>query len=292
MKLQYAVPANVWTEALPIGNGRLGGMIFGGVQQERIQFNEDTLSSGSPVDGNNPNAKEVLPQIRELINNRNYKEADKLSKQMMGPYTQSYLPFGELHMTMEHGNIFNSYSRELDLEEGIAAVRYNVGNIQYTREYLTSFPDQIMAVRLTVNEPGALNLHVRLASPLRYDSAYEQDVFIIKGFAPEHLSPSYYNTSNPVQYGDGKQTRAMRFDARVTASHESGSMRVTHNGIQINGATTVTLYLSAATSFNGFDQMPNHNGRDEAALAMLTLSQARGKGYDVIRAAHTEDYKP
>ena len=292
MKLQYAVPANVWTEALPIGNGRLGGMIFGGVQQERIQFNEDTLWSGSPVDGNNPNAKEVLLQIRELINNKNYKEADKLSKQMMGPYTQSYLPFGELQMTMEHGNIFKSYSRELDLEEGIAAVRYNVGNIQYTREYITSFPDQIMAVRLTANEPGALNLHVRLVSPLRYDSTYEQDVFIIKGFAPDHVSPSYYNTSNPVQYGDGEQTRAMRFDARVTATHEDGSMKVTHSGIQINGATTVTLYLSAATSFNGFDQMPNHNGRDEAALARLALSQALGKGYDVIRAAHAEDYKP
>ncbi len=100
---------------------------------------------------------------------------------------------------MEHGNIFHSYSRELNLEEGIAAVRYNVGSIQYTREYLTSFPDQIMAVRLTASEPGALSMHVGLVSPLRYDMAYEQDVFIIKGFAPEHVSPSYFNTSNPVQ---------------------------------------------------------------------------------------------
>ncbi len=292
MKLQYTVPANVWTEALPIGNGRLGGMIFGGVHQERIQFNEDTLWSGPPVDGNNPNAKEVLPQIRELINDKNYKEADKLSKQMMGPYTQSYLPFGELHLTMEHGNIFHSYSRELNLEEGIAAVRYNVGSIQYTREYLTSFPDQIMAVRLTASEPGALSMHVGLVSPLRYDTAYEQDVFIIKGFAPEHVSPSYCNTSNPVQYGDGELTRAMRFDARVTASQDGGSMKTTHSGIQITGATTVTLYLSAATSFNGFDQLPNQSGRDEAALAMQALSQAVVKGYDLIRAAHAEDYKP
>lgn len=292
MKLQYTVPANVWTDALPIGNGRLGGMIFGGVHQERIQFNEDTLWSGPPVDGNNPNANEVLPRIRELINDKNYREADKLSKQMMGPYTQSYLPFGELHLTMEHGNIFHSYSRELNLEEGIAAVRYNVGSIQYTREYLTSFPDQIMAVRLTASEPGALSLQVGLVSPLRYDTAYEQDVIIIKGFAPEHVSPSYYNTSNPVQYGDGELTSAMRFDARVTASHEDGSMKTTHSGIQITGATTVTLYLSAATSFNGFGQLPNQNGRDESALAMLPLSQAVVKGYDLIRAAHAEDYKP
>ncbi|MGM0879920.1 MAG: glycoside hydrolase family 95 protein [Bacillota bacterium] len=292
MKLQYTVPANVWTEALPIGNGRLGGMIFGGVHQERIQFNEDTFWSGPPVDGNNPKAKEVLPRIRELINDKNYKEADKLSKQMMGPYTQSYLPFGELHLTMEHGNSFHSYSRELNLEEGIAAVRYNVGSIQYTREYLTSFPDQIMAVRITASEPGALSLHVGLVSPLRYDTAYEQDVFIIKGFAPEHVSPSYCNTSNPVQYGDGEQTRAMRFDARVTASQDGGSMKTTHSGIQITGASTVTLYLSAATSFNGFDQMPNQSGRGEAVLAMQALSQAVVKGYDLIRAAHAEDYKP
>ncbi|WP_337099948.1 glycoside hydrolase family 95 protein [Paenibacillus sp. YIM B09110] len=292
MKLQYAVPANVWTEALPIGNGRLGGMVFGGVHQERIQFNEDTLWSGSPVDGNNPDAKEALPRIRELINDKNYKEADKLSKQMMGPYTQSYLPFGELLMTMEHGNVFHSYSRELDLEEGIASVRYTVGSIQYIREYITSYPDQIMAVRLTASEPGALSLKVRLDSSLRYDTAYEQDVFIIKGFAPEHVSPSYMNASNPVKYGDGELTRAMRFDARLTASHEGGSLNITHSGIQINEATSVTLYLSAATSFNGFDQLPNQNGRDEASLTFLALSQAVTKGYDAIRLAHAADYKP
>jgi alpha-L-fucosidase 2 len=292
MKLQYAVPANVWTEALPIGNGSLGGMIFGGVHQERIQFNEDTLWSGSPVDGNNPNAKAVLSRVRELINDKNYKEADKLSKQMMGPYTQSYLPFGELHITMEHGNIFHSYSRELDLAEGIASVKYTVGSIEYTREYLTSYPDRIMALRLTASEPGALSLKVRLDSPLRYDTAYEQNVFIINGVAPEHVSPSYYNTSNPVQYADGELAKAMRFDARITALHDGGALKATHSGLQISGATTVTLYLSAATSFNGFDQWPNQNGRDEASLAALALSQAAVKGYDAIRSVHIADYKP
>ncbi|KAF9108975.1 hypothetical protein BGX30_008589, partial [Mortierella sp. GBA39] len=101
MKLQYDKPATVWTEALPIGNGRIGAMVFGGVAEERIQLNEDTLWSGYPRDTNNPEALEVLPRVRELIRSGQYEEADRAAKGMMGAYSQSYLPLGDLHIELE-----------------------------------------------------------------------------------------------------------------------------------------------------------------------------------------------
>ena len=118
--LYYKRPAKVWTEALPIGNGRLGAMIFGGVELESLQLNEDTLWSGPPGQWDNPGALEVLPRVRELIFQGKYLEADALSKEMMGPFTQSYLPMGDLWITFRHGDLAYSYERSLDLSQGIA----------------------------------------------------------------------------------------------------------------------------------------------------------------------------
>src|ERR1700693_4955117 len=115
MKLQYNTPAKEWTEALPLGNGRLGAMVFGGVENELLQLNEDTLWSGPPKEWNNPRALEVLPEVRSLLEKGEFADAGQLAKEMMGPYGQSYLPLGDLHLIFEHGSIVNSYSRELHL---------------------------------------------------------------------------------------------------------------------------------------------------------------------------------
>ena len=149
MKIQFQSPAVYWTEALPVGNGRLGAMIFGGVEKESIALNEDTLWSGYPKDWNNPGAKEdVAEGKRNLLPKNNYEKADRLCKEMMGPYTQSYLPFGDLRFVMHHGDVNHQYSRKLDLITGIVTVTYNVGGIQYTRETFASYPDQAIVVLL------------------------------------------------------------------------------------------------------------------------------------------------
>src|SRR5690606_1672870 len=140
--IQFDKPAVYWTEALPVGNGNQGAMVFGGVECERIQLNEDTLWSGAPRHWNNPKAKETLAAIRESIRCEDYATADKLGKQMMGPYTQSYLPLADLLLTLEHGDKYRNYSRSLDLATGIAAVSYTVGGIGYKREVFASYPDQ------------------------------------------------------------------------------------------------------------------------------------------------------
>ncbi|MDQ0116754.1 glycoside hydrolase family 95 protein, partial [Paenibacillus harenae] len=242
MHIQFHSPAVYWVEALPVGNGRLGAMVFGGIEKERIALNEDTLWSGYPGDWNNPGAKAALPKVRELIAQEKYEEADRLCKEMMGPYTQSYLPFGDLHIVMDHGQLSRrGYNRKLDLSTGIATVAYNVGGVPFTREIFATHPDQAIVVRLTAGKEGFLSFRAKLDSPLRYTSKADGDHFTISGAAPEHVEPNYRDAEDPVRYGDSNTSKGMIFHGRLAAMHEGGTMRVDADGLHVIGATVATL---------------------------------------------------
>ncbi len=205
MKLQYNQPAGRWTEALPVGNGRLGAMIFGGVETERLQLNEDTLWSGKPDNRENAAAKETLPRVRRLLADGKYVEADRLCKQMLGPYTQSYLPLGDLLLKFDHGGVAPAYRRSLGLDEGVARVAYRIGGVNYTRELFVSYPDQVIALRLEADRAGMLNLHARLESPLRCRTEGEGRQFVLRGTAPSRVEPSYCDADQPIVYDDADQ---------------------------------------------------------------------------------------
>jgi alpha-L-fucosidase 2 len=291
MKLQYFSAAEKWTEALPIGNGRLGAMIFGGVMNEYLQFNEDTLWSGSPKEGNNPRAKEVLPEVRRLLMDGKFIEADKLSKEMLGPYTQSYMPLGNLHLKFDHGDLYQSYQRSLSLQEGISRVEYRIGNVTYSREMFASHPDQVIVLRLQASKTGMLNLHIRLDSQLHYRTDTFENDLLLKGTAPEHVDPNYYATDNPVVYGDPITAEAIRFEARLGAVLDDGKLQVDHDGMHILGATGVTLYFVAETSFNGYDKSPGRQGKDPEPLVARALELVKAQSYDSLRRKHIEDHK-
>lgn len=291
VKLHYNYPAKKWTEALPIGNGRLGAMVFGGIETEHLQLNEDTLWSGSPRDGNNPHAREVLPKVRRLLQEGEYNQADHLCREMMGPYTQSYMPLGDLHLQFDHGDHCQDYNRSLRLEDGSTRVEYRIGAVHYTREMFASHPDQLIVVRLDASQPGMLNVHAGLQSPLRHQTAYNEEHFILAGYAPENVDPNYYRTDNPIRYGDPHSTEAMRFEGRLGAVHEDGTMQVDQDGLHILGASSVTFYFSAATSFNGFDRMPGSEGKDPSLAAAQDLETAIGLPYGELRRRHVADYQ-
>ncbi|WNR46203.1 glycoside hydrolase family 95 protein [Paenibacillus roseipurpureus] len=286
MKLSYNNPAKAWTEALPIGNSRLGAMVFGGVENEQLQLNEETLWSGAPKNENNPNALSILPRVRELLKEGEFVEADRLSKQMMGPYTQSYLPLGHLCLQMDHGKIHKDYNRCLDLQEGVAGVTYRIGNVTYTREMFISHPDQVLVVSLRASEPGMLNLHAHLNSPLRFRTAVEESSLLLKGYAPEHVDPSYYETSHPIVYGDPKTTKAMTFEVRLAAQLEGGTCVVDADGMHIREAIAVTLFVSAATSYS-----PTQDRIDPGAKAREVLASAMQHSYVDLRERHVADYQ-
>src|SRR5580765_3878965 len=147
--LEYTRAAQKWVEALPVGGGRLGAMVFGGVGTERLQLNDDTLWSGGPKDTANPKAREVLPQVRRAVAAGQFVEADTLTKGLQGPYTQTYLPMGDLLLSFEHGDIGADYRRMLDLRNAVATTRFRVNNVHYTREIIASFPARVLVMRLT-----------------------------------------------------------------------------------------------------------------------------------------------
>ncbi|NIK68706.1 glycoside hydrolase family 95 protein [Paenibacillus sp. BK720] len=291
MKLQYNRPSVRWTDALPTGNGRLGAMMFGGTETERIQLNEDTLWSGGPRSGDNDNAVKVLPEVRRLIEEGQYAEADRLCKQMMGPYTQSYLPMADLYVKFLHGNTMKNYRRALHLGDATSTVEYRIGNVTYTRRLFVSHPDQVVVLRLEASQPGKLNFLARLESPLRYETAFNEDGLILRGDAPEQVDPSYYDTDMPVKYGEPGCSNAMRFEGRLAARLEGGQVSYGHDGLRVAGATAVTLMFSAATSFNGYDRLPGSEGKDESAAASAYLEQAQKLSYESLLQRHVEDHQ-
>ena len=167
-RLKYLQPATHWTEALPLGNGRLGAMVFGGVASEHLQLNEATLWSGAPTEWNNPGAREILPQVRAAIFAGDYLKAGELCKKMQGPYNQSYQPLGDLRLEFPGTLGATHYERGLDLDRAVATVRYKVDGATFTREVFSSFPDQVIVVRLTCDQPKRITFTASADSLLRY----------------------------------------------------------------------------------------------------------------------------
>ncbi|MGA3073780.1 MAG: glycoside hydrolase family 95 protein [Bryobacteraceae bacterium] len=157
--LWFNKPAGKWTDALPIGNGRLGAMVFGGVPAERLQLNEDSLWSGAPRQWNNPTAKQHLPEVRRLVlEQADYVGADRVCRQMQGIYNESYLVLGNLHIRVDHPADVVEYRRELDLDTALARVAYRIGSATYLREAFASAPDQVIVVRLNTTAPSGMGL--------------------------------------------------------------------------------------------------------------------------------------
>ncbi|RED64824.1 alpha-L-fucosidase 2 [Cohnella lupini] len=283
MKLQYRVPASTWTEALPIGNGRQGAMIFGGVESERLQLNEDTLWSGPRKEWNNPGALEALPQVRELLAQGKFVEADLLCKKMMGTYTQAYLPFGDLHLNFEHGDVTKGYSRELRLDDALSYVQYTIGDATYSREAFASNPDQAIIIRLQSSKPGRLSFQAKLDSALRHSTSADGGSFLISGVAPEYVAPSYRTVDEPIVYGEEGTSQAIRFCGRLGAVLEGGVMEIDAGGLRVRGATGVTLIFSAATSFA--------EGQDPLCLSADRLHAAMSSSYEELRNRHIADHQ-
>ncbi|MGP4040068.1 glycoside hydrolase family 95 protein [Gracilibacillus sp. D59] len=291
MQLHYDKPASCWTEALPLGNGSLGAMVFGGIETERLQLNEDTLWSGFPRDGNNPTAKVLLPSIRKCVAENNFEEADRLAKQMMGSYTQSYMPFADLYFHFEHGGVAKDFHRNLDLRTGVSTVTYKVESVEYSRETFISYPDQVMVVRLQASKEGSLNLQASFSSQLRYKTTCSGEQFIINGYAPEYVAPNYHTIDYPIEYGDSKETKAIRFQGRLGIEYDEGTLELNQEGIHLLKGTSATFYFAAATSFQGYNQMPHNDVSKLNQQTELIVKKAMDHSYDPLLQKHLEDYK-
>ena len=289
--LQYRRPAVYWEEALPIGNGSLGAMVFGDIGVEHLQLNIDELWSGGPRNWNNPEAREVLPEVRKLIFAGEYVKADSLCRGMQGPYTESYEPLGDLWITFDHGDRGRNYRRELDLKNAVATVRYEVGKVAYTRRILASHPDSVIAVRLNATRPGMLSFTLYLTSPLRHRSFVQGKIYGMSGRAPQHVDPSYWDEATPVVYADSDSGNGMWFRCGVRVVPSGGRMWLDSDGVHVRNADSALILLTAATSFNGFDKVPTTQGKDPAPIVTRVLERAASRGWRDLLERHTHDYK-
>jgi alpha-L-fucosidase 2 len=290
MKLWYQQPAERWVEALPVGNGRLGGMVFGGTETERIQLNEDTLWSGFPRDTNQYDAFRHLEEVREWVRTGQYAKAEQVvNGGMLGPWSESYQPLGNLyikHVGLDHQ--VEHYGRELDLETAIAKTSYKRGQVLFSREVYVSAPDQVMAVHLFSNQPGQVHITASLDSLQRYTLASSGSDLILSGRCPSHVEPNYVTHPNPVIF---EEKRGMQFEIRLKAVTIGGTVDVTPEGeLQVKGADSVTLLLSAATSFTAYDKDPAL-GRNFTETCKARLEHAASFPYEELRNKHIEEHQ-
>lgn len=288
--LWYDRPAQYWVEALPLGNGRLGTMVFGGTGVDHLQFNEESLWSGFPRDHTNPTAKAYLAELRKAVFEGNYTLADMMAKRMQGPYTESYLPLGDLYLEFDHAAEQQEYRRWLDLETAIHYTDYRVNEVDYSRQAFISAPANVLVVRLISSRPGGLNFHARMESSLPFEvEAPNTNEILLTGIAPSHVEPSYLDVKDPIIYGDEP---GMSFAARLQLQRKGGSAVLEGNTIRVSQADEVILKLCAATSFNGFDQSPTLNGKDPLALTTQTLAAVQARPFNELLQEHLAEYQP
>lgn len=274
-KLWYNKPAATWTEALPLGNGRLGAMVYGNPAIDQIQLNEETIWAGRPNSNANQEALENIPKIRELLFNGNYVEAEALATKGVMSNSNSgmpYQPFGDLRLSFPGHGSYSEYYRELDLDSALARVSYKVGEVTYNREIFSSLSDQVIRVRLTADEKEALTFNAQLTSPHR-------DVKIATG--DDHISLSGVASTHERVSG------RVRFQGRLTLTHRGGSVHFRDGVISVTDADEVVLYLSIATNFNNYKDITG----DEIVRAADYLTSAKRVAYKDARESHINNYR-
>lgn len=272
-KLWYNAPATVWEEALPIGNGRIGAMVYGNPLQEVYQLNEESIWSGYPQDWNNPKAANALPQVREAVDRGDYAKASELWKaNAQGPYTARYLPMANLMLDqLTRGEARNLY-RELNISNALSTVTYEADGVKYRRTSFISYPDQVMVIKIAADRPQAVSLHIRLNSLLRYTVQTKgEKTLILNGKAPAYVANRDYDP-HQVVYDDKRGTQ---FKVQVELLPDGGHCEANDSALTVRNANEVVLLLSAVTDFGD---------------KKMTLKKCK-RPYQELLQRHTDDHQ-
>lgn len=275
LKLWYNKPAAIWNEALPLGNGRLGAMVFGDPAVERLQLNEETIWAGSPNSNAHSKSIKALPIVRQLIFDGKFDEAQELATQDIMSQTNDGMPyqtFGSVYISFPGHQKYTNYYRDLNIENATAKVKYTVNGVEFVREILTSFSDQVIVVKLSASQPGNITCNVFMNSPIdKTVPATEGQQIVLSGI-----------TSN----FEGQKGK-VKFQGRIQAQNKGGEV-VANNGIlSISKADEVVLYISIATNFKNYQDITG----DEIEKSKSYLNQALTKDFETIKNTHIADYQ-
>lgn len=274
LKLWYNQPATEWMlQALPIGNGNIGAMVFGSISKEHLQFNEKSLWSGKRQEVENPLYQSKMDSIKKLLASGKIPEADALLKeagQFPREHFGAFQPFGDLYMEFDHGDVASDYHRELDLSNALATVTYRIKGVTYRREYFASFPDQVIVMRITADQPERINMRVTMTTPQEQGEivvSKDLDV-IVKGRMPEN---------------------GMQYNAHLKINPNGGTASTTASAIEIKKANSVVLLLSARTDY-AMNWPSCTENMDPGLVVNKHIKNASTKTYDQLFKTHLKDY--
>jgi alpha-L-fucosidase 2 len=318
LSLWYDKPAEKWTEALPLGNGRLGAMAFGKTDDELLQLNDNTLYSGEPdIEWKGLDISGSYDTVVAMLREDKYVEAQAfMQKNWLGRLHQNYQPLGDLHFKFgEEAGDVTDYKRELDIENSVMRISYVQNGVRYKREYFASHPDEVIVMRLSCDKHAGLDLTVSLSSvhPTARYSVSADGVLKMSGQAPGYAErrsleqiegwgfqdrhPELFNPDGSrkydkrVLYGDEIDGKGTFFETRVKAIAPKAVIEAEGERLHISGTDEITLVMASATSFNGFDRSPSRDGLDAAALADEALAKAVAKDYRTLLKRHRDDYR-
>lgn len=285
--LWYKQPAAKWEEALPLGNGRIGAMVFGGTEKERIALNEDTLWSGYPKNKNNPESALHLAELRERLKHDDHSAAHEIvNKHMLGEWTESFLPFGDLLIRTNITGEISEYKRTLDIDRATSCTEFISAGERYKRTVFCSYPAQLLIIKIEKTGTTPLDVSLSLDSQLQYETYSESDCLVLKGIAPEVDLPSYYPSDAPTLYGDKNTSKAIRFCARVKVLCDNGHVIAENDRIIVQDTDSFVALVSIATSFRDSFSVPDADS-DARALEPLIRCSA---DFETLLKEHIDDY--
>lgn len=275
LRLWYNKPAADWNEALPLGNGRLGAMVFGIPSIEHLQLNEETIWAGSPNNNAHEVAPEVLQEIRKLIFDKKYVDAQKLANEKLMSKKNHGMPYqtmGDLFISFPGHDKYTNYYRDLDISDALATVTYKVNNVTYKREVITSFTDQVIMVKLTADKPASISCSAFLTTPLeKVEYTPNNDQIILSALTPAHE----------------KQSGKVQLETRVKPKITGGTYQVKDNVISIENADEAIIYISIATNFVNYNDISG----DKTLKCKQYLDKAVLKDYALSKQAHIDFYR-
>ncbi|MFI3213380.1 MAG: glycoside hydrolase family 95 protein [Eubacteriales bacterium] len=295
MRLWYQQESKKWTDALPIGNGRMGAMVYGKVAQEKVCLNEDTLWSGYPQNTQIKDAAKTYKVMQNLMKEHKYGEvAVEIEDHFLGKFSESYLPFGDLELeflNLKDAEI-TEYTRELCLDTAITSVNFVGNGVKYKREYFVSKPDNAVIISITANQKESIDLAMSFTCQMPHQVVAQGSTLVMTGLAPSHVVPDYMEEEpNPIRYEEDDCKKGMRFCGLAEMEAVDGNISSLHDKIQVLGATQVTIKIFMQTSFNGYDKLPYVDGKDCLALVKADSSNIGGKPYEVMKKEHIADYQ-
>jgi alpha-L-fucosidase 2 len=289
--LWYKQPAKYWTQALPLGNGRIGAMVYGGITKERICLNEDTLWSGYPRDTVDVNAADAIREGERLcLSGEAQKAQEIIEEKVLGTWGQSYLPLGDIELMMDHPTMIENYVRKLDITQAICTTSYSSAGVDYMRETFISAPDDGLVLRITASKEKQINLMLKIKSDLKSKVMVRENTLVLQGECPGQVIPNYVDSEDPIQYSDRDEERGIRFYGIVGLLHPDGCITSEEDYLKLSGASEVTLCFTVKTSFQGFDKHPYLEGKEMVFSCEEAWEKLAARPYDELKRRHISDY--